>query len=102
METRARLAARGAMKANVVDLAPDQSAALRDRLLSEIASITEAEKAATWARGVLAAKNSLRAADARLVEDAFEQRLSAFAGTEGSSSSSVAPNPEIAEPSAAA
>jgi hypothetical protein len=67
--------ARAAVKANVVDLAPDQSAALRDRLLSEVASITEADKAATWARGVLAAKNSLRLADAKLVEDAFEQRL---------------------------
>ena len=92
--------ARGAVKGNVVDLAPDRSVALRDRLLSEIASITEADKAATWARGVLAAKNSLQAADARLVEDAFEQRLSAFSRTEGSSSSSVASNPEIAETSA--
>jgi hypothetical protein len=66
---------RGVIKANVVDLAPDQSAALRDRLLGEIASIT-ADTAATWARGVLAAKNSLRAADAKLVEDTFEQRMS--------------------------
>lgn len=71
---------RGTGKPNVgpVDLAPDQSAVLRDRLLSEVASITEADKAATWARGVLAAKNSLRAADAKLVEDAFEQQLAAL------------------------
>jgi hypothetical protein len=67
--------ARGAARANVVVLAPDQSAVLRDRLLGEVASITEADKAATWARGGLAAKNSLTAADATLVEDAFEQRL---------------------------
>jgi hypothetical protein len=67
--------ARGAAKANVAVLAPDQSAALRDRLLGEVGSITEADTAANWARGVLAAKNSLTAADAKLVEDAFEQRL---------------------------
>jgi hypothetical protein len=67
--------ARGAAKGNVVVLAPDQSAALRDRLLGEVASITEADTAAAWARGVLAAKNSLTAADAKLVEDAFEQRI---------------------------
>src|SRR3982074_1065824 len=50
---------RGTGKPNVgpVDLAPDQSAALRDRLLGEVASITDADKAATWARRVLAAKN---------------------------------------------
>jgi hypothetical protein len=71
---------RGTGKPNVgpVDLAPDPSAALRNRLLGEVASITEADKAATWARGVLAAKNSLRAADAKLVEDAFEQQLAAL------------------------
>jgi len=67
--------ARGAAKANVVVLAPDQSAVLRDRLLGEVASITEADIAAIWAHGVLAAKNSLATSDAKLVEDAFEQRL---------------------------
>jgi hypothetical protein len=66
--------ARGAVKTNVAVLAPDQSAVLRDRLLGEVAAITEGDKAAIWARGVLAAKNSLTAADAKLVEDAFEQR----------------------------
>jgi hypothetical protein len=66
--------ARGAAKAKAAVLAPDQSAALRDRMLGEVASITEAATAAAWARGVLAAKNSLTAADAKLVEDAFEQQ----------------------------
>jgi hypothetical protein len=69
---------RAAGKTNVVVLAPDQSAVLRDRLLGEVASITEPEAAATWARGVLAAKNSLTAADAKLIEDAFEQRAAAL------------------------
>jgi len=61
----------------------DQSAALRDRLLREIADIASADLAANWARGVLTAKNSLTAADAKLVEDAFEQRLLRFSGPNG-------------------
>ena len=41
-----------------------------------MANITSADLAATWAREALAAKNSLTATDAKLVEDAFERRLS--------------------------
>ena len=37
-------------------------------------NIASAELAAGWAREALAAKNSLTAADAKLVEDAFEQQ----------------------------
>jgi hypothetical protein len=59
-----------------VTLDPDQSAALREKLLSELGNITSADLAAAWAREALAAKNSLTAADAKLVEDAFERRLS--------------------------
>ena len=39
-------------------------------------SMNSADRAATWARAALPAKNSLTASDAKLVEDAFEQRLS--------------------------
>jgi hypothetical protein len=53
-----------------------QLAALRDKLLAEVASLTSAEFAVTWASRALPAKNSLIAADAKLVEDAFEQKLS--------------------------
>ncbi len=53
----------------------EQSAALRDRLLAEIGNIASAELAASWAPEALAAKNKLAAPDAKLVEDAFEQRL---------------------------
>jgi hypothetical protein len=66
---------RAVYKPIVVDLAPDQSAGLRDRLLGELREITETDNAATWARNALRAKNSLRATDAKLVEDAFEKRL---------------------------
>jgi hypothetical protein len=62
---------------------PEQSAALRDRLLAEIGEIASAERAASWAQEALAAKNRLAASDAKVVEDTFEQRLSelASAGT---------------------
>jgi hypothetical protein len=57
----------------------EQSATLRDTLLAEIAEIASAERAASWARDALAPKNKLAAPDAKLVENAFEQRLSALA-----------------------
>jgi hypothetical protein len=57
-------------------LAPDQSAGVRDRLLGEVASLRSADAAATWARRVITAKNSLTAADASAVEKAFGRRLS--------------------------
>jgi ERF superfamily len=56
-------------------LNPEQSAALRDKLLTEVESITSANLAAAWAREALTAKNSLTATDAKLVEDAFERKL---------------------------
>jgi len=66
---------------------PEQSGALRDRLLAEIGNIASAELAADWARKALAAKNKLAAPDAKVVEDAFERRLSelASAGTDPAS-----------------
>ena len=60
-------------------LEPEQSAALREKLLTAVGSITSADSAAIWAREALAAKNRLTAADAKLVEDAFEHRLSELA-----------------------
>jgi hypothetical protein len=60
----------------VLTLNPDQSAALREKLLMELGYITSADLAASWARATLALKNSLTVADAKLVEDAFERRLS--------------------------
>jgi hypothetical protein len=45
------------------------------RPLAEIGDISSPEHAASWANAALAAKNSLTASDAKIVEDAFEQRL---------------------------
>ena len=52
---------------------------MREKLLTALGNITSADGAATWAQEVLAAKNRLVATDAKLVEDAFEHRLSELA-----------------------
>jgi hypothetical protein len=54
------------------------SAALRDRLVREIAGITSANESFDWAYKALSKKNTLTASDARLVQLAFELRLSAL------------------------
>jgi hypothetical protein len=57
------------------------SAVLRNDLLGEVTKLSDADEAARWARRALPAKNSLTEADARKVEEAFEARLTGFAGT---------------------
>jgi hypothetical protein len=75
----------------------DQSAALCEKLLIEIASIRSADLA-VWAREALAAKNSLTASDAKLVEAAFERRLlelpSSEIASKGDSSETQAVGPQ--------
>ncbi len=51
------------------------SAVLRDQLVSELHEIKSPETAAAWARRILPAKNTLDAADARLLEEEFVVRL---------------------------
>jgi hypothetical protein len=65
-----------------VTLDPEQSATLREKLLTELGTITSADLAAAWAREALAAKNTLTATDAKLVEDAFERRLSELSSSD--------------------
>src|SRR5262245_7476113 len=60
---------RGGRKSESITLDPEQSAALREKLLAELGNITSADLAAAWAREALPAKNSLAATDAKLVED---------------------------------
>jgi hypothetical protein len=74
---------------------------LREKLVLEIASIPSADLAAAWAREALTAKNTLTATDAKLVEDAFERRVSepltSEAGAPGSSGThAVAPEDTVA------
>jgi ERF superfamily len=51
------------------------SAVLRDQLMSELKRVKSGEDAAIWAKRILLAKNSLEAADARQIEDAFQAKL---------------------------
>src|ERR1700719_2253379 len=67
-----------ARPANSTVLPAEQSAALRDRLVKEIAGLESPDSAAAWAREALPLKNTLTAADARLVETAFALKQSAF------------------------
>jgi hypothetical protein len=70
-----------------VILNPEQSAPLREKLLSELRNITSVDLAAAWASEALTAKNSLTATDAKLVEDAFERRLSELPSSDAAASS---------------
>jgi ERF superfamily len=76
--------ARGGRKGEIpVTLDPHQSAALCEKLLIELGNITSLDLAIDRAREALTAKNSLTAADAKLVEEAFERRLSALLSSDG-------------------
>jgi hypothetical protein len=75
-----------------VILDPTQSAHLRDKLLLEVEKITSADLATTWASEALAAKNSLTADDAKLVEEAFERRLSELPSFDSAGSSNDGPS----------
>jgi hypothetical protein len=57
-------------------LAADQSAALRDRLIAEIANLTDGDELALWAHRRLSTKNTLSTGDAVAVEIAYEHLLS--------------------------
>ena len=56
-------------------LTPEQSLALRDRLLGELHALKSTDAVSAWAKTALTDKNSLVAGDAKLVEEAFEQKL---------------------------
>ena len=59
-------------------LADEDLVRLRDQCLTELANLSSAEQSAEWARGILKLKNTLRAEDAKLVEDAFGAKLASF------------------------
>jgi hypothetical protein len=56
-------------------LPPDQSALKRDLILSDLETVETPDAAALWAQRIMAAKNSLTAADAARVEAAFHTKL---------------------------
>jgi hypothetical protein len=59
-------------------LAPEASATLRDRLVSELSGFASSEQATAWAQRALGAKNTLRSVDAAIVEAAFASRMAEF------------------------
>lgn len=61
-------------------LAPDQSAEVRDRLLTELNGLKTTDEAANWARRVLSSKNSLIPEHAETVESAFGATIASFDG----------------------
>jgi hypothetical protein len=60
-------------------LAPEASAALRDRLLAELGNLASEDEVTGWAQGALGAKNTLRDIDAGVVETAFASRMAELA-----------------------
>ena len=72
-----------ARAASSIVLPIEQSAALRDRLVKEIAGLELQDSAAAWAREALPLKNTLTAADAQWVETGFALKLSAFPASDG-------------------
>ncbi len=62
-------------------LGPEQSAALRERLVADLGGLQSADEAADWVHTNLAAKNRLITADADRVEAGFRDRLAAIEST---------------------
>jgi hypothetical protein len=91
--------ARSGRKGDIpLTLDPEQSAALREKLLTELGTITSADLATIWAQEALTAKNSLTAADAKLVEDAFERRLLELPSSDAAASNDDSSMPQIEGP----
>jgi hypothetical protein len=84
-----------------ITLDPLQSAELRERLLREIDGITSADGATAWARDALASKNTLVAADAARVEEAFEQRLPTLVEIEPDALPATTEAPSVNAPASA-
>jgi hypothetical protein len=69
-------------------LGAEDSAALRDRLISDVGNLASADDAALWAHRSLIEKNKLIAGDALLVGEIFRARLTALGPAE------AVPSPE--------
>jgi hypothetical protein len=83
-QTRGNGKGRNAAKpASSMVLEVDESVALRNRLMGEIEALRSQEAATSWAREALVAKNKLTSTDAKVLEDAFEQKMASFSSAEG-------------------
>jgi hypothetical protein len=79
------------------------SASLRESLIDQMATINTADEAAAWAHRSLPAKNTLTTADAKLVEERFQARLSTISnGLEPAESSNTRSPPQSVDVAAQA
>ncbi len=78
-------------------LKPEQSELHRDQLLAELESLDSSDAAAAWAHRVLGAKNSLTAADAQRVEEAFQAKLTIWSGQGATATDAEATTPANAD-----
>src|SRR5271165_6936140 len=69
------------------------SASLRESLIEQMVGINSADEAAAWAHRNLPAKNTLTAADAKIVEERFQARLSTIGDGQASDGTSDGPAP---------
>jgi len=74
-------------------LEPRQSEALRDQLVGEVRDLGSPDAATAWAQRVLSAKNSLTAADAQRVEEAFQAKLATLEGNDANAVEIPSPAP---------
>jgi ERF superfamily len=65
------------------NLDPEASAALREQLAAELKDVNSSDAAAKWAHRILGDKNSLSAADAACIEEAFRAKLAMFPTVDG-------------------
>jgi ERF superfamily len=79
-------------------LAPEPSAALRDRLVGELSGLASSEEVTAWAQRALGAKNTLRDVDAAVIEAAFASRMAEL----GEDDEAPLPSPEAGQPEEAA
>ncbi len=79
-------------------LDPDGSAALREQLLTDVDRLSSTDAAATWAHRIMAAKNSLAAADARSVEDAFAAKMANLGSGDGEVINAALSSSELGQP----
>jgi hypothetical protein len=78
-----------------VPFTPEESADLREQLLTQVSQINSTEGGTEWAKDALVTKNRLTTADATMVEHAFEQR---FAQLSNSATAELPCNDAPADP----
>jgi hypothetical protein len=87
------------LRPSVPILDAQASAAMRDRLAAEIPGLGSIDSAVEWARGSMAAKNTLTAEDAGAVEIAFRDRMQALQSRpEATTEDQVIDSPRAASP----